>query len=117
MLPCGKRRCPVKREIRRRGADNSRGWCQPDPSLARQAGGGSSCHVAVRARSTREGVYAAGSHTFAYTLNCDSVHEIAPGQAVTYAMQIQLLPAPGTAKIGWSVPAGSPFTAGVITLR
>jgi len=40
-----------------------------------------------------------------YLLNCDTVHEIAPGASVTYAMQIPVPDEKGGVKFSWSIPA------------
>lgn len=63
-----------------------------------------------------EGIYTDRASSRTYQLNCDRVTSIAPGQAVTYAMQINVPPDPGTAKFGWSIPAGSLFGGGMLTI-
>jgi hypothetical protein len=63
-----------------------------------------------------EGIFADTVHTYGYTLNCDDLRAIEPGEAVTYAMEIPVPSETGTAKFGWSLPAASLFGAGLLTI-
>lgn len=63
-----------------------------------------------------ESIYSGGANNYVYTLNCDKITAIQPGQSVTYAMQIPVPSQPGTAKFGWSIPAGSLFAGGILTI-
>lgn len=63
-----------------------------------------------------EGIYGDSAHSYVYTLNCDKITAIQPGESVIYAMQIPVPSHPGTAKFGWSIPAGSLFTGGILTI-
>lgn len=54
--------------------------------------------------------------SYSYLLNCDRVQSIAAGQAVTYAMQIPVPDGDGYAKFGWSIPTGSLFAGGVVSI-
>jgi hypothetical protein len=63
-----------------------------------------------------EGIYSDGAHNYVYVLNCDKITAIQPGQSITYAMQIPVPPHAGTAKFGWSIPAGSLFDGGILTI-
>lgn len=55
--------------------------------------------------------------THIYQLNCDSVHSIAAGQSVTYAMQIDVPLATGIAKFGWSIFNSNAAAGTVITIE
>lgn len=60
-----------------------------------------------------EGIYGRSAHLHSYRLNCSTVHSIAAGDSVTYAMRI---PVPagyqGVAKFGWSIPGSAAAFAG-----
>lgn len=65
-----------------------------------------------------EGLYTTVADAHSYRLNCSTVHAIAAGDSVTYAMRI---PVPanytGAAKFGWSIPnSASAFTGTVIAI-
>jgi len=57
--------------------------------------------------------YGKGKTTQTYQLNCASARTIAPGDSVTYAMQLDLPAASGDLKVGWFLDHG-PSSAGAL---
>ena len=64
------------------------------------------------------GIYAGHHpHVSTYRLNCDVVRVVRAGYDVTYAMQMHVPLAVGEAKFSWSIPRGSLFGGGPVTIE